>query len=350
MSGHGGLPVIKTAEKHMPNQTFWFWLKHETALYISQLLTFLSIALYIGTFGYYVFGNKKGLFDEPFTDFLSKAQILLFSLNIGACILFIYVLISIIDKNDTGIHQVKEAFKQIFGKSAKLDDSIINRGRNKLRAFKINLIHYWIYAIIFYIFQIVTKMFKIEEIPWVNYVNLILNTYGAFVIYLCFRLLILSNEQNYPKGVPLPLWLRWRAGRLAIIIISILYAGCYFAVREFLWEERFVMTLLESTSGVINMIAISMLVARMDSKLIGIASGLISIIYGYAVIQSLSPLFSQHPVISSTSYLLVFVFKIYFFIIVIYALQTGRMLNFFCCTTELAIRVKKARQGFFKGI
>ncbi|MGB8506969.1 MAG: hypothetical protein WCD76_01060 [Pyrinomonadaceae bacterium] len=92
----------------------------------------------------------------------------------------------------------------------------------------------------------------------------------------------------------------------------------------------------DALSGVINAVALTLLIARLDSKLIGLPSWLISILYSYAAVQPLFMVFAlnQSKVLEkiATSVLIfVFVSKIYFFLIIIYALQTGKMLNYLLC-------------------
>lgn len=101
----------------------------------------------------------------------------------------------------------------------------------------------------------------------------------------------------------------------------------------------------DALSGVINAVALALLIARLDSKLVGLPSWLISILYSYAAVQPLFMVFSlsQSLVLEkiATSVLIfVFISKIYFFLIIIYALQTGKMLNYLFCFPILRERAK----------
>lgn len=101
----------------------------------------------------------------------------------------------------------------------------------------------------------------------------------------------------------------------------------------------------DALSGVINAVALALLIARLDSKLVGLPSWLISILYSYAAVQPLFMVFSlsQSLVLEkiATSVLIfVFISKIYFFLIIIYALQTGKMLNYLFCFPILRKRAK----------
>jgi hypothetical protein len=82
-----------------------------------------------------------------------------------------------------------------------------------------------------------------------------------------------------------------------------------------------------------------LLVARIDSKLIGLPSWLISILYLYAAIQPLFIAFDQPTevfvIIKTGALIIAFILKLYFFLIILYTLQTGRMLNYFYCVNKL---------------
>src|SRR6185503_15541898 len=100
-----------------------------------------------------------------------------------------------------------------------------------------------------------------------------------------------------------------------------------------------------------------LLIARLDSKLVGLPSWLISILYSYAAAQPLFVVFELNQTevfdkITTGVLIFVFVSKIYFFLIITYALQTGKMLNYLSCFPILEKRAKKAREdvNYFWGI
>lgn len=112
--------------------------------------------------------------------------------------------------------------------------------------------------------------------------------------------------------------------------------------------------LTDAVSGLINAVVIAMLIARLDSKFIGLPSYLISILYGYSAVQPLFAVFEQpaidSQIIKAFVLIAVFIFKIYFFLIITYTLQTGRMLDYLVCFPTLARRVDSlfANQFQFK--
>jgi hypothetical protein len=111
-------------------------------------------------------------------------------------------------------------------------------------------------------------------------------------------------------------------------------------------------TVFNAISGTLNAVVFALLIARLDSKLIGLRSWLVGILYLYAAVQPLFVVFSQpglvNEVIKTVVLLLVFVFKIYFFLIIIYAMQTGRMLNYLFCFPTLNRRVNSMFDNSFE--
>lgn len=101
--------------------------------------------------------------------------------------------------------------------------------------------------------------------------------------------------------------------------------------------------IFNSLSGILNAIVLALLIARMDSKLIGLPSWLICILYLYAAVQPLFFAFEVYPEIAAAVLIVVFIFKIYFFLIIMYVLQTGRMLNYFFCFPFLSRRLGHLR-------
>jgi hypothetical protein len=108
-------------------------------------------------------------------------------------------------------------------------------------------------------------------------------------------------------------------------------------------------SIFDALSGVMNALVLALLIARLDSKLIGLPSWLISTLYSYAAVQPLFMVFelSQSAVlaerIAPSVLIFVFVSKIYFFLIIMYALQTGKMLNYLFCFPYLRDRAKERK-------
>lgn len=108
----------------------------------------------------------------------------------------------------------------------------------------------------------------------------------------------------------------------------------------------------DAISGVLNAVALALLIARLDSKLVGLPSWLVGILYFYAAVQPLFVVFELPGVVSSTikTFVLIAVFtlKIYFFFIILYAFQTGRILNYILCFPTFNTKVDSIFQNQFE--
>jgi hypothetical protein len=111
-------------------------------------------------------------------------------------------------------------------------------------------------------------------------------------------------------------------------------------------------TVFDGVSGVLNAVVLALLIGRLDSKLIGLPSWLISLLYFYSAVQPLFAVFEQpgdiFKVIQTSVLIVVFGFKIYFFLIIVYALQTGRMLNYLICFPYLNRRINSVFDNQFE--
>ncbi len=113
-------------------------------------------------------------------------------------------------------------------------------------------------------------------------------------------------------------------------------------------------TVFFALNGTLSALALALLIARLDSKFIGLPSWLISILYFYAAVQPLIVAFEQpgevFQIIATSLFIIAFIFKIYFFFIITYAMQTGRLLNYLVCFPALNEKVDSifANQFQFK--
>jgi hypothetical protein len=90
-------------------------------------------------------------------------------------------------------------------------------------------------------------------------------------------------------------------------------------------------TFFNSLSGIFNCVAVALLIARLDSKIVNVPSNLISILILYAAIQPMYIFFA-----SEKNYLIVLlvsgftlVCKVYFYLIVAYIINSGRLADLF---------------------
>jgi hypothetical protein len=170
------------------------------------------------------------------------------------------------------------------------------------------------------------------------------NNFTLLLIFLCFLVLHIPSDKMddyYPKCRNI--------SALIVIGLTLLYpalvpikVGVFTAV-----EWKAYSSIFDTLSGVINAIVLALLIARLDSKLVGLPSWLISILYSYAAVQPLFLVFELSgsdilEQITTSVLIFVFVSKIYFFLIIVYALQTGKMLNYLFCFPILRERANDA--------
>ncbi|MDB5228519.1 MAG: hypothetical protein JWN78_2712 [Bacteroidota bacterium] len=347
MAGHAEIHPPVPNKKRLPNQHFWGWLKNETALFISQIITILGIILYLATFSYYVFGHDESKHAKSYEEYLDTTKHVIFYCNIFICLLLILILTHILYKNDIGEHNARKAFERIFRREENAEDmKRLEKAKESIKEFKVYLRLYWIFGIIYYLVFLVLD-YKENIIPQEakDCIAICLNTLGAMIIFLCYRVIIISNTPPSKDNISL-LYRNWFIVFIYLIFVVFVGITLIYGHHPFKYMEMQLIWL--AISGVLNMICIAMLIARLDSKLIGVPSWLITLIYGYAIIQSLFPLFDAHPAIESIVFFLGFIFKIYFMIVIIYMMQTGRMLNFFYCSSVITKITRENRIYLFK--
>lgn len=180
-----------------------------------------------------------------------------------------------------------------------------------------------------------------------------LNTTSLLFVSWCLSILYLPYQNKKEK-------LRHRRllylSSFIVVLIIISYPLLFELARkknEFTQESLLeYMTAFNAVSGTLNAVVLALLIARLDSKLIGLPSWLVGVLYLYAAVQPLFVVFSQpglmNEIIKTFVLLFVFILKVYFFLIIIYALQTGRMLNYLFCFPTLNHRVKAMFDNHFE--
>ena len=182
------------------------------------------------------------------------------------------------------------------------------------------------------------------------------NNVSLFFIFGCFVALYLPARQKSPmqpsedlpktanplidearahRGRQQKLWLCF--GGL-LVLFTLAFPGILWIKSVELttnnWSEY--VAVFDALSGTLNAVVVALMIARLDSKLIGLPPWLISILYFYSGVQPLFVVFDQ-PVdvfgtIRTAVLIVVFIFKVYFFLIILYSLQNGRLFNYFYCS------------------
>lgn len=171
----------------------------------------------------------------------------------------------------------------------------------------------------------------------------IFNNLGWWLIFVCFILTTTTNEESKKREKKLI-----TLSFYGFVFLSIVFPSVIFVVfRKGTTESSLTswIVFFDGFSGILNAVALALLIARLDSKLIGLPSYLISILYFYAAFQPLFVVFEQpgeiSQLIKTVVLVAVFISKIYFFLIITYAIQTGRILTYLYCYPILSKEVDK---------
>lgn len=406
MTTHTPSIDVSLDQPPLPNQHFSSWLRGQTTLFISQIVAILGIILFLAEEVYYVshFGEHRELL-EPLT-----IKLIVDIAHIIFIALFILVLIKLLDDNERGSYRVKLVYERVFKGRKDGEDtykSSLEGSKEQLKRFKRHFLRFWIGMLLLYVFFACQHGYKLALKPTkqpdnkatlslklpdgqeasckadINYnttekaetagstdegensnseplkfpevwrqllfpgIIFFFNNFTMLFVFLCFLVLYIPSNEMKER------YYKYRKRSILIfLILTILFPalvpfklGEYTAIE---WDAY--SALFDALSGVINAIVLALLIARLDSKLVGLPSWLISILYSYAAAQPLFMVFelNQSRVLEkiSTSVLIfVFVSKIYFFLITIYALQTGKMLNYLVCFPILRKRANDHEKG-----
>jgi len=187
----------------------------------------------------------------------------------------------------------------------------------------------------------------------VDFIPFALNTLSLAPILACQLLLSMSNQSRRERLRQKQVTALSGLSLSALIILYPLLLSV--TSRDGVYSNRDLLeytTMANAISGTLNAIVLALLIARLDSKLIGLPSLLVSFLYFYAAVQPLFVVFAQEGLVNEyikTFVLLaVFVSKIHFFLIIAFAMQTGRMLNYFYCFPTLNRRANSMFSNLFE--
>ena len=333
-----------------PNPSFFGWLRHHAFLFIGQIIGLVSG---VASFIYYV---KHAFFEESLeqTKLHNLNSHLQWRLDCGHLLFiffFICLLIYVLDDNDKGRYHARKVQERVFNEMITQDnrEALLNKAEGQVGLFKRYFLSFWVVMFFLYL------AFLGKHLAWSDddksiktmvdlittcafpFLTFALNNISVWCIFLCFIILYLpaGDEESTRK--------RNRLVRFSLFALSILVLSFPLVI----FSERFEVTstqdptllncftYFDAFSGITNAIVVAMLIARLDSKLIGLRSWLILVLYSYSAVQPLFAVFEQKALvfqqIQTLVLIAVFLCKVYFFLIIYYALQTGRMLNYVFC-------------------
>lgn len=107
--------------------------------------------------------------------------------------------------------------------------------------------------------------------------------------------------------------------------------------------------LFKASSGIFNCVALALLIARLDSKIINVPSNLISVLILYAAVQPLYAYFDDPKELFVVMCVSAFTLacKVYFYLIVAFIIKTGRLGDLFMTFPMIKMMVEK--EGYHKG-
>ncbi len=378
-------PASQSEDKYkLPNQPFSDWLNDHTTLYLSKVFgQILGVVYFLAALIYYTHLN------DPLREYLTaKAiQLMIDFAHLGFISVFIWVLFKARDYNEEGSYRVRRVYHRIFNERlsrAKAQD-LLKGSQTQLRRFKDYFIWFWIGMMALYITFALKHLLSSHASPqsqppdelivWFNHVLLpffhfnefgdafkfllfpfltfMFNNLTLMFAFWCFLVLYLpshSEESEKKRKVHI------NRSIFAVIMLTLLYPIILFTLQSdegiSVHKLTTYATVFDGFSGLLNAVVLALLIARMDSKLIGLRSGLIGVLYFYSAVQPLFVVFEQpDPIFESIQtfvLIVVFISKIYFFYIIHYALQTGRVLNYLFCFPFLNQRVNSIFDNQFE--
>ncbi len=386
---HGPAIDLSHDQPPLPNQHFSSWLRGQTTLFISQIVAVIgSISLLASTI-YYVLSLGKS--KEPLT--LLTVKLIVEYAHLAFIAVFILVLIRFLDDNERGNYRVKLVYERVF-KGPKAGEKeigqILREVKARLREFKRRFLWFWIGMLCLYVSfagqhtyeaslkkasepaaRAISLDFSGEslgkeekfkgglsvsindkapdppggkKLSWEKafmqlafpFLDFLFNNLTLMFVFWCFLVMYIKPDEIETKES------KYMAGSAGVVLfLTVLFP--LFPYLTYLTEGEFesgkltaYTSVFNALSGVVNAVVLALLVARLDSKLVGLPSWLISILYSYAAVQPLFLVFELTKsdllnTIATLVLIFVFISKIYFFLIIFYALQTGKMLNYLAC-------------------
>ncbi len=392
------IPTLSNEHSLLPNESFFGWLRTQTTLFISQILALLTFISFLASLIYYVHdvadvGERASVFELTTINlFVDFAHVILI-------VIFIVALIQVLDENVRGSYRVGLVYDRVFKRrvSKAQHQMLLDDSKYRLRRFKTYFLCFWCVMLALYLSFAFKHSLTIHaedtlevaapgnlyipvelrdesaqssesissSLSAINdgkassssttehpsflkdkifpFLTFALNNISLMFIFWCFAVLLVSSHSEKKRN-----WTRRPRliSSLGIVLFTISYL-VLFKVNDIETLKTY-QAGFDALSGVLNALVLALLIARLDSKLIGLPSWLIFVLYSYAAVQPLFIAFEQQSrvfeSIETAVLIVVFISKIYFFLIIFYTLQTGRMLNYLYCFPFLNQRVDETQK------
>jgi hypothetical protein len=336
---------------------FTRWLEQNSSFLWTRVvatLGFLAVVLEVVVHFIEIF--KEGEADKKYHIFL----IVIF------CVQAVFILWVIFYLNDKSlsehielqmhIERFKKYYKVLLHKELSEEEVDVAHNINELNLniFARYWLLFWKWIFLLYTLLALKTYLDFKEIPplyylFMNVAGAFLNNFSMSFLFLCF-LLIQSplNSLNY-KSENIDLQFnRFLAHKSTLFTLVIGFSVLHLVVLSayYLKYDVFSLPCLEGgiredvaninlifsiVSGIFNCFCLALLIARLDSKIINVPSQLIGLLVVYAAIQPMYVFFDDKAytlivLIVSTCTL---AFKIYFYLIIAYIINSGRLTDLF---------------------
>jgi hypothetical protein len=369
MEHHPHSPKVDAQPTPLPNQPFFSWLWDHTALFVSQIVAILGFVSFFASLVYYVSGSHVGESHGSEVVNPNAIQVWVDYAHIVFLGIFIVVLIYLLDINDRGSYRASQVYSRVFNEALApiKRDSLLGGAKAQLRRFKRYFLLFWLSMLALYIsfalkhnFQAVPSnenlLIRAHLAPlgqlFFPFLTFALNNVSMLFVFMCFTVLYSPSHTRQSRKK------QRRMANYAKFVVALLTLSFWLLLlpisTEGFRKEDLTgyVAFFDALSGTLNALVLALLIARLDSKLIGLPSWLICVLYLYSAVQPLFVVFEQpgyaFEVIQTFVLIIVFLLKIYFFLIIVYVLQTGRVLNYLFCFPFLSKRVDSVFENQFE--
>lgn len=318
MTSHSAELALDNDRGFSPNQPFFEWVRGQTALFIGQIVAVLSFVSFMAALIFHTTEAGKNFPTNP-----HQITILVDYMHVGFIAIFILVLIHFLDDNSRGAYRVGLVYQRVFNPEGAAEADLAETEK-QLRKFKQYFLAFWCLMLALYV------TFSIEhtlQVPppsgspspetlegiaalsklFVPFLTFALNNSSLWCIFWCFVLLYLPAykgpkrrraevEVNPALRASLTSKLRRRLFIGSIVIVSALTLSYPFLLLRHPHQQFGIEgypAAFDALSGTLNALVLALLIARLDSKLIGLPSWLICILYLYSAVQPLFVVFEQ---------------------------------------------------------
>lgn len=396
---------------NLPNQSFLKWLRSQIDVLIGNTLGLMSTGYLIFALAYYSAPkNTEGLGKYLTTN---NIPIIIYWLHLIFITYCVTKLVSILDDNKVGFHRTKITYRRLFKNDPTVE--MFGECKKVIKKFKLIFICFWVSMFLLYTSFLFNSKWEVEYSkdsgqshsvtpeypspetvkenpepksgdknnkpeptfnPTKDYRKAFVHIASKFFVYSmncislmfvfwCFIVLYRPpiDEKKTPP-IP-PINERRIHNQKKLIGYSIIATVVLIAAFPLFFQiaadsdgnftnDNLIgyVVFFYAISGVLNAVALALLIARLDSKLVGLPSWLVGVLYFYAAVQPLIVVFELPEVVSTTIEIFVliavFTLKIYFFFIILYTFQTGRLLNYILCFPTLNTKVDSIFQNQFE--